>query len=30
MEYLGERALLVVKDDVLVMCDPKSHTWRGR
>jgi hypothetical protein len=27
---LGERALLVFKDDVLVMCGVKGPSWRGR
>jgi hypothetical protein len=27
---LGDRALLVFKDDVLVMCGVKSPSWRGR
>lgn len=27
---LGDGALLVFKDDVLVMCGVKSPSWRGR
>jgi hypothetical protein len=27
---LGDRALLVFKDDVLVMCGVESPSWRGR
>ena len=30
VKCLGERALLVVKNDVLVMCGVKSPSWRGR